>query len=68
MIVLKNINKVFETEELQTHALRNISLVVDQGDFISISGPSGCGKSTLLSIMGLIERATSGVYSIGVTM
>ncbi|MEJ6473715.1 ABC transporter ATP-binding protein [Pseudoalteromonas piscicida] len=65
MIVLKNINKVFETEELQTHALRNISLEIAQGDFISISGPSGCGKSTLLSIMGLIDRATSGQYTIG---
>ncbi|PAY00519.1 ABC transporter ATP-binding protein [Pseudoalteromonas sp. HM-SA03] len=65
MIVLKNINKVFETEELQTHALRNISLEIAKGDFISISGPSGCGKSTLLSIIGLIDQATSGSYKIG---
>ncbi|ATD08238.1 ABC transporter ATP-binding protein [Pseudoalteromonas piscicida] len=65
MIVLKNINKVFETEELQTHALRNISLEIAKGDFISISGPSGCGKSTLLSIIGLIDQATSGSYTIG---
>ncbi|ODB36252.1 ABC transporter ATP-binding protein [Pseudoalteromonas sp. BMB] len=64
MIVLKNINKVFETEELQTHALRNISLEIAKGDFISISGPSGCGKSTLLSIIGLIDQATSGSYTI----
>lgn len=59
MIVLKNINKVFETEELQTHALRNISLEIAKGDFISISGPSGCGKSTLLSIIGLIDQSYS---------
>ncbi|TQF73152.1 ABC transporter ATP-binding protein [Pseudoalteromonas luteoviolacea] len=62
MIEMKNIGKVFETSDLQTHALRNINMSIEQGEFISISGPSGCGKSTLLSIMGLIDTATSGNY------
>jgi len=61
-IQMKNIFKVFETEEMETHALRDISLTIYEGDYISISGPSGCGKSTLLSLMGLLDEATSGEY------
>jgi len=61
---MNNVSKVFETEELETHALKNISLTIYDGDYISISGPSGCGKSTLLSIMGLLDVATSGEYFI----
>jgi len=62
IIEMKNIGKVFETSDLQTHALRNINLVIESGEFVSVSGPSGCGKSTLLSIMGLLETASSGEY------
>jgi len=61
-IQMKSISKVFETEEMETHALRNIDLTIYQGDYVSISGPSGCGKSTLLSLMGLLDEATSGEY------
>ncbi len=61
---MNNVSKVFETEELETHALKDISLIIYDGDYISISGPSGCGKSTLLSIMGLLDVATSGEYFI----
>lgn len=61
---MENIAKIFETEELETHALKAISLVIDQGDYVSISGPSGCGKSTLLSIMGLLDTASAGEYFI----
>ncbi|TMP34845.1 ABC transporter ATP-binding protein [Pseudoalteromonas rubra] len=64
MIEMKHISKVFETEELQTHALRQVSLTIDEGEFVSISGPSGCGKSTLLSIMGLLDEASDGQYLI----
>ncbi|WP_171045385.1 ABC transporter ATP-binding protein [Pseudoalteromonas rubra] len=64
IIEMKHISKVFETEELQTHALRQVSLTVDEGEFVSISGPSGCGKSTLLSIMGLLDEASGGQYLI----
>jgi len=63
-IQMKNIAKVFETDELETHALKNIDLVIRAGDYVSISGPSGCGKSTLLSILGLLDMPSSGEYFI----
>ncbi|MBN2915150.1 MAG: ABC transporter ATP-binding protein [Prevotella sp.] len=62
MIQLNNIKKVFQTEEVETWALRNISLQVKEGEFVSIMGPSGCGKSTLLNIIGLLNNPTSGSY------
>ena len=61
---MDNVSKMFETEELETHALKAINLVINKGDYVSISGPSGCGKSTLLSIMGLLDIATGGEYFI----
>jgi putative ABC transport system ATP-binding protein len=64
ILLLKNIGKIFETEELETHALKSINLTVNKGDYVSISGPSGCGKSTLLSIMGLLDVSSSGEYFI----
>jgi putative ABC transport system ATP-binding protein len=64
ILALHNIGKIFETEELETHALKAINLTINQGDYVSISGPSGCGKSTLLSIMGLLDVSSSGEYFI----
>ncbi|OCQ18804.1 ABC transporter ATP-binding protein [Pseudoalteromonas luteoviolacea] len=64
MIEMAGIGKVFETADLQTHALRNIDITIEQGEFVAVSGPSGCGKSTLLSIMGLLEPPTSGSYTL----
>jgi putative ABC transport system ATP-binding protein len=61
-ISMKNICKLFETDELQTHALNQINLTINQGDYLAISGPSGCGKSTLLSLLGLLDEASSGEY------
>lgn len=61
---MKELSKVFETDELQTYALRSIELKVYSGEYLSISGPSGCGKSTLLSILGLLDMPTSGEYFI----
>ena len=60
LIALTNVTKVFLTEEVETHALSEVDLAVDRGQFLSISGPSGCGKSTLLAILGLIESPTDG--------
>ena len=60
MITLDNINKTFYTEEIETHALENINLTIEAGEFTAIMGPSGCGKSTMLNIMGLLDTATSG--------
>jgi len=63
-IQMKNISKVFETDELETHALKNIDITINSGDYVSISGPSGCGKSTLLSILGLLDMPSGGEYFI----
>ena len=64
MIKLKNIEKVYRTDTIETLALNDINLDVAQGEFLSIMGPSGCGKSTLLNIMGLLDAPTNGLISI----
>ena len=60
MIKLSGINKIYRTDEIETLALENVNLTVDQGEFVSIMGPSGCGKSTLLNVIGLLDEPTSG--------
>jgi putative ABC transport system ATP-binding protein len=62
LISLEQVDKVFVTDELETHALAGIELRIDKGDYVSIEGPSGCGKSTLLAILGLLDSPTSGSY------
>jgi putative ABC transport system ATP-binding protein len=62
LIHLNGISKVFYTEEVETHALSNIHLEIQEGEYVSIAGPSGCGKTTLLSILGLLDTPTSGEY------
>jgi len=64
LVNLTNITKVFATDDIETHALNEINLKIDQGEYISITGPSGCGKSTLLSLMGLLDVASAGQYSL----
>ncbi len=64
MIHLKNIEKVYRTDTVETLALNNISLQVNKGEFLSIMGPSGCGKSTLLNIIGLLDEPTQGQINI----
>src|SRR3954464_3866755 len=64
MIRLKNIEKVYRTDTVETLAINNISLNINKGEFLSIMGPSGCGKSTLLNIMGLLDAPTKGEVSI----
>ena len=64
MIKLTNLQKIYRTKEIETVALENVNLEVQQGEFLSIMGPSGCGKSTLLNIMGLLDLPTSGTVEI----
>ncbi len=64
MIKIKNLNKIFRTEEVETKAINGISLEVKEGEFLTIMGASGCGKSTLLNIVGLLDSATSGSYKL----
>jgi putative ABC transport system ATP-binding protein len=64
LIRLDGVNKVFFTDELETHALNGVHLEIKRGEYVSIAGPSGCGKSTLLSILGLLDAPTSGHYSL----
>jgi putative ABC transport system ATP-binding protein len=64
LIRLDGVRKVFTTDELETHALSDIQLDIQEGEFVSISGPSGCGKSTLLAILGLLDAPSSGHYSL----
>ena len=62
MIKTVNLQKVFRTEEVQTLALNNVNIEVNEGEFVAIMGPSGCGKSTLLNILGLLDNPTEGEY------
>jgi putative ABC transport system ATP-binding protein len=65
LIHLKNIGKVFYTDEVETHALSDVHLDIRKGEYVSIEGPSGSGKTTLLSILGLLDTPSSGEYTLG---
>lgn len=62
MIQIENLKKSFRTEEVETLALNNVSLKVEEGEFVAIMGPSGCGKSTLLNIIGMLDNPSEGNY------
>jgi len=62
MLSMQNISKVYRAGLVETHALREFSLEVEEGEFISVTGPSGSGKTTFLNIAGLLENFTSGSY------
>lgn len=63
MIKTEKLTKLFTTEEVQTKALNEVSLQIEQGEFVAIMGPSGCGKSTLLNILGTLDAPSSGSYT-----
>jgi putative ABC transport system ATP-binding protein len=65
LIKLESVSKVFQTDEVETHALADVHLEVRKGEFVSIAGPSGSGKTTLLSILGLLDSPTGGTYLLG---
>ncbi|MCZ4252262.1 MAG: ABC transporter ATP-binding protein [Pseudoalteromonas sp.] len=62
MIKLTNLSRVFRTQDVETTALNNINLQVNEGEFLAIMGPSGCGKSTLLSILGMLDSPSAGSF------
>lgn len=64
LIKMDGVSKVFYTDELETHALSEVSLEIVRGEYVSIGGPSGCGKSTLLALLGLLDSPTSGNYQL----
>jgi putative ABC transport system ATP-binding protein len=64
VLYLNGIKKIFATDEIETHALSDVHLAVYPGEYVVIEGPSGSGKTTLLSVLGLLEKPTSGVYEL----
>ena len=62
-IILKNVNKIYKTGDIETYALKNVSLEIKQGEFLVILGPSGSGKSTLLNVISGLDSPTSGEIS-----
>jgi len=62
MIELTTVSKIYQFEETTTCALKDISLLINKGEFVAIMGSSGSGKSTLLNIMGCMDKPTSGKY------
>jgi putative ABC transport system ATP-binding protein len=62
LIQLDGIRKVYSTDDVETHALEDVSLTIADGEYVSIAGPSGSGKTTLLSILGLLDTPTAGEY------
>lgn len=67
LIELSGISKVYRTKEIETTALENINISIEEGEFVSIMGPSGCGKSTLLNIIGLLDKPTTGTVKLAGT-
>jgi putative ABC transport system ATP-binding protein len=64
LIQMREISKVFYTEQVETHALSEVNLEIRRGEYVSIAGPSGSGKSTLLSLIGLLDSPTNGNYEL----
>ncbi len=62
MISLHHISKIYRSDSVETRALNEVSLQIEEGDFVSIMGPSGCGKSTLINVIGMLDSFDSGLY------
>src|SRR4051812_24984099 len=62
VIELKDVSKLYGFGDATTLALDEVSLTIEEGEFVAIMGPSGCGKSTLMNVIGLLDRPTHGDY------
>jgi len=62
MLKLHNLEKIYQTDEVETAALNGVNVEIAQGEFVAIMGPSGCGKSTLLNIIGMLDTPSAGQY------
>ena len=60
IIKTNNLVKIFRTDEVETTALNQVNMSIEDGEFVAVMGPSGCGKSTLLNILGLLDNPTNG--------
>ncbi|HEX2123337.1 MAG TPA: ABC transporter ATP-binding protein, partial [Thermoanaerobaculia bacterium] len=64
MLEMKNIRKIYRTDTIETHALEDFSLRIDDGEFVAVMGPSGSGKTTFLNVAGLLDTFDSGTYTL----
>lgn len=64
VIKLEGVEKIYRTKEIETVALENVNLTVEEGEFVRVMGPSGCGKSTLLNLIGLLDNPTKGTVDL----
>lgn len=64
MIKVNNISKIYKNGKIEVEAVKDVSFEIDEGELVSIMGPSGSGKSTLMHILGCLDKATSGYYSL----
>lgn len=62
MIKFNQLTRVYQTDEVETLALNQVSLEIEQGEFVAVMGPSGCGKSTMLNILGMLDNPSDGEY------
>jgi putative ABC transport system ATP-binding protein len=65
IVRINNLVKNYYLASVTVHVLKNLSLTIDQGDFVALMGPSGSGKSTLLNVLGCLDRPTDGQYILG---
>lgn len=64
MIELDGIHRIFQVGDQEVHALNDVTLTIEAGEYVSLMGPSGSGKSTLLNVLGLLDKPTAGVYQL----